>query len=64
MVDLGLTPAAPLLTPTGSLLITLSGINVPTNVAEAIMANPAGYYVNLHSAVNPGGVIRGQLVRQ
>jgi uncharacterized protein (TIGR03437 family) len=25
--------------------------------------NPAGYYVNLHSTVNPGGVIRGQVMR-
>src|SRR5437867_2631803 len=27
----------------------------------AIMANPAGYYVNFHSTVHGGGVIRGQL---
>ncbi len=25
--------------------------------------NPAGYYVNLHSTVSPGGVIRGQVMR-
>jgi len=29
----------------------------------AIMANPAGYYVNFHSTVHPGGVIRGQLTK-
>lgn len=28
-----------------------------------MMDNPAGYYVNLHSTVNPGGVIRAQLQR-
>src|SRR5438094_2074899 len=27
----------------------------------AIMANPSGYYVNFHSGVHTGGVIRGQL---
>ena len=29
----------------------------------AIMANPAGYYVNFHSTLHGGGVIRGQLVK-
>lgn len=32
--------------------------------AEAIIANPAGFYFNVHSALNPGGVIRGQLALQ
>ena len=64
VVDTGLSVAAPLLTPTGSLLITLSGIPVSNEVAQAINANPTGYYFNLHSPLNPGGVIRGQLVKQ
>jgi hypothetical protein len=33
-------------------------------VATAIIADPAGYYMNWHSTVNAGGVIRGQLVKQ
>ncbi|MGH2471079.1 MAG: CHRD domain-containing protein [Candidatus Limnocylindria bacterium] len=28
-----------------------------------IMANPAGFYVNLHSTLHPAGVIRGQLTK-
>ena len=28
-----------------------------------VMANPANYYVNLHTSVNPGGLIRDQLTR-
>jgi hypothetical protein len=29
----------------------------------AILANPAGYYVNFHSTAHGGGVIRGQLTK-
>jgi hypothetical protein len=29
-----------------------------------IIANPNGYYFNVHSALNPGGAVRAQLVRQ
>lgn len=35
----------------------------PADVA-AIIANPAGYYVNIHNTDFPGGAIRGQLVFQ
>jgi uncharacterized protein (TIGR03437 family) len=28
-----------------------------------LLANPAGFYVNLHTSVNPGGAIRGQINR-
>ena len=30
---------------------------------QAIINNPAGFYFNAHSTLNPGGVVRGQLVR-
>jgi len=30
-------------------------------IADAIRANPRGFYVNLHSAQFPGGAVRGQL---
>src|SRR5439155_4390723 len=30
-------------------------------IADDIRANPAGFYVNLHSAQFPGGAVRGQL---
>ena len=33
------------------------------DIANQILTNPAGYYFNVHSTLNPGGVARGQLVR-
>lgn len=36
--------------------------NVPQATIDAIRANPAGFYVNVHNAEFPGGAIRGQLV--
>jgi uncharacterized protein (TIGR03437 family) len=30
---------------------------------NGVLANPAGYYVNLHTTVNPGGLFRDQLTR-
>jgi hypothetical protein len=30
---------------------------------KPIIANPAGYYVNIHNADFPGGAVRGQLAK-
>jgi len=32
-------------------------------IVNAIINNPAGFYFNVHSTLNPGGVARGQLVK-
>ena len=45
----------------GSGSVTKNGINVPSDRAAAILANPAGPYFNVHTALNPAGAIRGQL---
>ena len=43
-------------------------INIPVEITNAtlavfrrLLANPPGFYVNIHTTVKPGGIIRGQL---
>ena len=64
VVPLPISQAAPIVSPTGSVLLTISNVAMTADVASAILANPGGFYFNLHSALNPIGVVRGQLARQ
>jgi CHRD domain len=43
---------------------TKASIATPADIAQAIINNPAGYYFNVHTSLNPGGAARGQLVKQ
>jgi hypothetical protein len=47
---------------TGSGTIALSGVPVTGPVANALVANPAAYYLNVQSQLNPATAARGQLV--
>jgi hypothetical protein len=40
------------------------GISMTAAQAQSILDNPAGFYFNVHTAANPVGVMRGQLVKQ
>jgi hypothetical protein len=51
--------AVPLTAPTGG--SSEGCAPVAKDVAAAIVADPAGYYVNVHNAAFPGGAVRGQL---
>jgi hypothetical protein len=62
LVSLGLT-AGEVTFATGSGSFSKRGISVPVDQANAIMANPGGFYLNVHTASNPNGVVRGQLAR-
>ena len=64
ILPLPISQAAPIVTPTGSVILTINNVAVSADIASAMIANPSGYYFNLHSALNPGGVVRGQLVKQ
>jgi hypothetical protein len=63
-VNTGLTSGEVTLT-NGSGGFTKNGVVFTTpSLAQAIIDAPAGFYFNVHSTANPGGVIRGQLARQ
>jgi hypothetical protein len=64
VVSLPLSQTAPILSPTGTILVTIGGVSVSAASASAILANPSGFYFNLYSALNQNGVLRGQLVKQ
>ena len=50
--------------PNGSGTLNKPGINVtPVDTANQLLNNPSGYYFNIHTSLNPGGVARGQLAR-
>lgn len=63
-VNTDLSPATAVVLANGSAVINATDKTVLQADGQGILANPAGYYFNAHSALNPGGVVRGQLVRQ
>jgi len=64
-VDSGLAPNTNQITVVnGSAAFSKGGISGPADVTTRLLANPAGFYFNVHSNLSPGGVVRGQLVRQ
>ena len=65
-INTGLAPTARLELPDGRLnthVITTTATAAELGRIQAVLDNPAGYYFNLHSPVNPGGAVRGQLTR-
>ena len=65
-VNTGLSPAIAVPLTNGSVTgQAFNGISV-TNAAliNSIIANPAGFYFNAHTVLNPTGAVRGQLVKQ
>ena len=66
VVDTGLTPANAVPLPAGSISNrTFTAANpLSAQLANEIIDNPAGFYFNVHTVLNPSGAVRGQLVKQ
>ena len=66
VINTNLSAATAIPTPAGSASFDRSGLTFDNAAAviNAIVANPAGYYFNVHTTANPGGVVRGQLQAQ
>lgn len=63
-VNTGLTAdTAPAVT-AGAVSFSKTGIAVDGALAQSIITTPANFYFNLHSVANPGGTVRGQLVKK
>ena len=63
LVDTRLAPANPvLMDANGSGTINVSNIDISQATATSIVANPAGFYFDVHTTLNPTGAVRGQLV--
>lgn len=60
VVNVGLT-AGELAITNGAGSISKTGVNVAADRAAAILSNPGGHYLNVHTALNPDGAVRGQL---
>jgi hypothetical protein len=63
-VQLPISLQAPIVSPTGSVVLTISNVSVSAGAASAILSNPSGFYFNMYSALNQNGVVRGQLAKQ
>jgi hypothetical protein len=62
LVSLGLAPGEVSFA-TGSGSFSRQGVTLTVDQANSILANPAGFYLNIHTAANAGGAARGQLTR-
>jgi hypothetical protein len=63
VVDSQLSAATGIATPLGTASFDRSNLTATASTIPAeIVANPAGFYFNVHSSANPAGVVRGQLV--
>ncbi|HXW04102.1 MAG TPA: CHRD domain-containing protein [Vicinamibacterales bacterium] len=63
-INTGLSAANAVTLTNGSGSFSFTGVAVDATRALQFYATPSQYYFNVHSALNPGGVVRGQLALQ
>ncbi len=63
VLNTGISAASPVSLANGTGILDFTVQNANVDVLGRLLKNPAGFYVNLHTSVNTGGAIRGQLVR-
>ena len=61
-VNTNLAATAPLLMGDGTVNIIMTA-DLSQAQATTVLSNPAGHYFNVHTPLNPGGAVRGQLTR-
>jgi hypothetical protein len=61
LVDTGLSPQSPVAMPAGTGNFSFTAVTISAESVTAVLANPAGYYLNVHTVLNGAGAIRGQL---
>lgn len=64
VVNSNLSAATSIPTPVGSASFERSGLQADAATINSIISNPAAFYFNIHTSLNPGGVVRGQLRTQ
>jgi CHRD domain len=62
-VNSGLSAANPIRLQNGAATVNVESATITQAQAQAVVANPAGHYFNMHTSLNGGGAVRGQMVR-
>jgi hypothetical protein len=62
LISTNIAPGTEVTMPNGSGTLDHSNNSLVPSDVQGIINNPAGYYFNIHTPANPGGVARGQLV--
>jgi hypothetical protein len=63
IVSTGVSAASPVVLSKSITEFSATDIAVDPSIVQGMINNPAGYYFNVHSPLNPGGFARGQLIR-
>jgi hypothetical protein len=64
LVNTGLSAATAIGMPNGSASFISPAVTVDAATASALIATPQNFYFNVHTTLNPGGAVRGQLRAQ